>query len=261
MSDSEEEDYMSLKFLEGAEQFEKERKPATYSEKRKQQIRQQQKKAHIKPRAVLEQEERERGLETSVSSDNKGLKMLMKMGFKQGTGLGKDGITQPIKVELKAGRHGIGMDNHLKREREEQEKEELELRKRLQVDPDDYRATMAQKAKENQMSRYLKAAVSICQNLDQENKVESNILWLLKPQEEEKEEESKDAETENEPSCKLQFPIEEIEELKNLKIEEQLIKLLDYLRTHYYYCFWCSVKYSDQEDLDGSCPGPNEDDH
>jgi hypothetical protein len=82
MSDSEEEDYMSLKFLEGAEQYEKERKQASYSEKRKQQLREQEKKAYIKPRAVLEKEEREKGLETSVSSDNKGMKMLMKMGFK-----------------------------------------------------------------------------------------------------------------------------------------------------------------------------------
>jgi hypothetical protein len=39
------------------------------------------------------------------------------------------------------------------------------------------------------------------------------------------------------------------------------MKVIDYLKSQYYYCFWCSVKYSDQEDLDSNCPGPEEDDH
>lgn len=79
---SDEEDYMSLKFLEEAKSFENENKKESYSERRKRQLREQQQKAYIKPRHILEQEERERGLQTSVDNDNKGMKMLMKMGFK-----------------------------------------------------------------------------------------------------------------------------------------------------------------------------------
>jgi hypothetical protein len=62
------------------------------------------------------------------------------------------------------------MDNQLKRQR--QEEEELESSKRVELDPDDFRANMARKAKENQLVRFLKAAVSICQKLDQDNEIE-----------------------------------------------------------------------------------------
>lgn len=83
MGDSDEEDYMSSKFLEEAANYEQQsQKEKPYSERRKQQIREQQAKAYIKPRAQLEREAREEGLKRSVDESNKGMKMLMKMGFK-----------------------------------------------------------------------------------------------------------------------------------------------------------------------------------
>lgn len=81
MSDSEEEDYMSEKYLIQAEQQEK-KQPQTYSERRKQATREHERKAYIAPRAQMEQKAREEGLKQSVSEDNKGMQMLMKMGFK-----------------------------------------------------------------------------------------------------------------------------------------------------------------------------------
>ncbi|KAG1084446.1 hypothetical protein G6F42_021780 [Rhizopus arrhizus] len=132
---SDEEDYMSLKFLEEAKSFENENKKESYSERRKRQLREQQQKAYIKPRHILEQEERERGLQTSVDNDNKGMKMLMKMGFKKGNALGKkgtEGIMEPIKVDLKTGRQGIGMESEL-RKREREEEEEMERKKKVSI--------------------------------------------------------------------------------------------------------------------------------
>lgn len=263
MSD-EEEDYMSTKFLEGAQEFEKKRKE-TYTERRKKQLREQLEKGYIKPRAQLEQEEREKGLQTKVSEENKGMKMLMKMGFKKGTSLGQGGIVEPITVDLKSGRSGIGMDSELKKRAREQEEEEA--RKRVDIDPEDYRATMAQKAKEYKYTRYINAAVSICEKLDEENDIKSNILWTLKPiQPTTEEEETTEAieekseeveEAEKEPVYEQEL----VDKLKALTLEQQLEAINTYLRDTYFYCFWCRAKYSDKNDLDTNCPGIEEEDH
>ena len=46
----------------------------------------------------LEVMNREKGLETSLSSDNKGFAMLQKMGYKPGMGIGKQGRTNCLKL-------------------------------------------------------------------------------------------------------------------------------------------------------------------
>ncbi|KAI8356619.1 hypothetical protein EDC96DRAFT_515589 [Choanephora cucurbitarum] len=262
---SDDEDYMSLKFLEEAQEFESKRKETTYSERRKKQIRDQEKKGYIKPRAQLEAEERQKGLERSMDESNKGMKMLMKMGFKKGMSLGTDGIREPIKVDLKSGRGGIGMESELKKRAREQEEEEERERKKTAIDPEDFRSAMAQRMKESKLVRYLTAAVSICEKLDEENNVESNILWILKPvqkePEEQKAEEGQEEEQQKEEEIDSSYPPEEVEELKSLTTEQQLHKVLEYLRNNYLYCFWCSAKYENKSDLDDNCPGLEEDDH
>ncbi|CAO3700568.1 unnamed protein product [Rhizopus microsporus] len=191
--------------------------------------------------------------------------MLMKMGFKQGTALGKkgtEGIVEPIKVDMRNSREGLGMSK--KREREEEEEFE---KKKLHMDPDEFRAAMAQRAKENQYQRYVVAAVSICQKFDEEAGVGSNILWVLGPEKEDtedgnnegKEEEKEDEEEQKED--KPEYPPEQVEELKSLPLEEKIERLTSYLREKYFYCFWCKAKYADKEDLDENCPGLSEDDH
>lgn len=79
-SDNDEEDYMSLKFLEEPE--DQKNKELSYVEKRKKALREQEKKAYIKPRRVLEEEARQEGMKKELDDKNKGMKMLMKMGFK-----------------------------------------------------------------------------------------------------------------------------------------------------------------------------------
>ncbi|KAF1798723.1 hypothetical protein V8B55DRAFT_1522968 [Mucor lusitanicus] len=283
-SEDDEDDYMSTKFLETAQEFESKRQES-YSEKRKRQLREQQAKAYIKPRAQLEAEEREKGLQKSIEESNKGMKMLMKMGFKQGQGLGSNksgassGIAEPIQVDLKLGRSGIGMDSEMRKREREQEEEEM--RKRVHIDPEEFRNQMASKAKDAQLARYINAAVSICERFDEENQVESNILWTLKPpppptvastepednEQSQQQESRKEEQEEQEGEDKKQeepeptYPPEQVEALKSLPLEEQLTKLVDYLRETYFYCFWCRAKYTDQADLDENCPGTSEDDH
>ena len=45
----------------------------------------------FKPKAVVEHEKREEGLQSAISSDNKGFALLAKMGYKPGMGIGKKG--------------------------------------------------------------------------------------------------------------------------------------------------------------------------
>lgn len=42
---------------------------------------------------------------------------------------------------------------------------------------------------------------------------------------------------------------------------EKLEMLTNYIRTAYNFCFWCGIRYEDQQDLNENCPGLNKDDH
>ncbi|KAG8742311.1 hypothetical protein FRC10_001669 [Ceratobasidium sp. 414] len=44
-------------------------------------------------------------------------------------------------------------------------------------------------------------------------------------------------------------------------VQERLAGLVEYLRSKYFYCFWCGASYDNQEDLEQNCPGLDEDDH
>lgn len=51
----------------------------------------------------------------------------------------------------------------------------------------------------------------------------------------------------------------ELEEFKEVEVEERLRRLVEYLRKEHNYCFWCKCSYPD-ETMDG-CPGLTEEDH
>ena len=65
----------------------------------------------------IEEDKREEGLAQSIAEpSNKGFAMLAKMGYKAGTGLGKEGEgrVEPVGVEVKKGREGLGRDTALR---------------------------------------------------------------------------------------------------------------------------------------------------
>ncbi|KAI9268907.1 hypothetical protein BDA99DRAFT_502965 [Phascolomyces articulosus] len=285
MSESEEEDYMSAKFLEEAADYEKKarKETATYSQRRQRHLNDQKQKGYIKSREELQREAREEGMKKNLGdTDNKGMKMLMKMGFKKGMTLGKSGgLEKPLSVELKQGREGLGMAEARKRELEEEE--EREMAKRPRMDPDEYRELMANKAKENKLHRRSTAAAVIIERLDKENGIESNILWIFCPKDKEEQEQKQeelgeneteeytrteqaedsdeDEEGKEEEEEELPYPKEEVEALRELPLDQRLARLVEYLREKYAYCFWCGAKYNDAKDLAENCPGLDEDDH
>lgn len=70
-----------------------------------------------KPVKQLEEERREEGLKSAIPSDNKGFSMLAKMGYKQGDSIGRSsssGIVEPISIQVKSGRGGLGREAAIK---------------------------------------------------------------------------------------------------------------------------------------------------
>ena len=70
-----------------AKEIERERKQRESNEKNK-----------VKPKKVLENENRTEGLKTALSTDNKGFALLQKMGYKPGMVLGKKGKYISFKI-------------------------------------------------------------------------------------------------------------------------------------------------------------------
>jgi len=61
-----------------------------------------------------------------------------------------------------------------------------------------------------------------------------------------------------------QFTPEVLEEAKQflrLQAQDRLDLVLSYLRERHSYCFWCGVKYENDEEMESQCPGVNEDAH
>ncbi|KAF9353332.1 hypothetical protein BGX34_011641 [Mortierella sp. NVP85] len=190
----EEEDYMSEAFLSklvqesGGDKAKKD--SMTYSERRRQ--KEIQHLANLpKPLHVREKEARDKGLETEIGEDNRGMAMLLRMGFKKGGTLGAPkpsggsgseslpsgpsqslkpdnvqtgALRAPIAIQMKQGRGGIGMDNSRKRQAEEelQRKEKEEHR----VFDEGYRGQKGDQYQLEKRKRQLGAARAICMRMD-----------------------------------------------------------------------------------------------
>ncbi|TFK29303.1 RNA-binding domain-containing protein [Coprinopsis marcescibilis] len=61
-----------------------------------------------------------------------------------------------------------------------------------------------------------------------------------------------------------QYPTEVLEEATQflrLQAQDRLRLVLSYLRARHHYCFWCGIKYDNEEEMEDQCPGSEEDDH
>ncbi|KAF9135865.1 hypothetical protein BGW39_010680 [Mortierella sp. 14UC] len=191
--EEEEEDYMSEAFLNSlvAESAKpKSNTNMTYSERRRQKERE-----HLanlpKPLHVREKEAREQGLEKEIGEDNKGMAMLLKMGFKKGGTLGasksssdhttgsasaespgstppsisgSSALRAPLAIQIKQGRGGLGMDTSRKRQAEDDlQKQEQEVHR---VFDEGFRGQKRDQFEQEKRKRQLGAARAICMTLD-----------------------------------------------------------------------------------------------
>ena len=202
-------------------------------------------KNKLKPKHIIEHEQREKGLATSISSDNLGFKLMQKMGYKNGEGLGKkgDGRFEPVPIVLKGNRFGFG--------KESRDKDRIEARKKLlkivaektkkleQIRRNDFRARMSQKYTMQQTERDFQKSQNACHQLDSSEDIEEPLYEFFWPS---------FTSSEDDDDDDISLPEE-------FSTSDKLSLITNYLREQYYYCIWCASKYDDFEDLCKHCPG------
>ncbi|XP_075146119.1 G patch domain-containing protein 11 [Haematobia irritans] len=268
MSD-EEDDYMSDKFLNGLSD------PSSLiknrAKKRELMVESKQKEHAKKQRMQMNSpatnnEKLQKALSKPLEPDNKGFKLLAKMGYKPGQALGKaadDGekatdtcqgrLVEPIGITIKSDRQGLGRETALK----ELKQRQIEIRRqRLQKQAgaessiEEFRRRTTQKNEERFIANSLCRCQKVCQNLDLDADVsEPTMIWFWPEKINEPTEESNDEDDTNSP------------EEDEFSISEKLDMLTNYIRTSYNYCFWCGIHYESLDDLSKNCPGTGKDDH
>ncbi|CAO3563723.1 unnamed protein product [Mortierella alpina] len=209
-SDEEEDDYMSQAFLdslvnEGTKASQSDKASLTYSERRRQKERE-----HLanlpKPLHVREKEAREKGLEKEIGEENKGMAMLLKMGFKKGGSLGApkadteagssastigttsslshgsgareisrpDALRAPLAIQMKQGRGGLGMESAKRRREDEALQKQANEAHRLF--DEGFRGQKISQFEQEKWKRQLTAARGLCMRMDAQKAATSTSL-------------------------------------------------------------------------------------
>ncbi|XP_003441081.1 G patch domain-containing protein 11 [Oreochromis niloticus] len=260
MSD-EEEDYMSDAFLSQLQDV----KPGVSMVRRvkeamKREEKQKEKNIKNRQKSYKEQESesREAALQSSISNENKGFALLQKMGYKAGQGLGKQGAgrVDPIPLNIKTDRGGIGMEEMKKRKAEEElEHYRQKVRAKQQNETkslEDFRSRVRTEREERKIEGDLRKSQRACEQLDSQKgiSVPREDWYWPKANADEEDDGLKEEEEE-----------EDEEEVTELTSFDKLQILTSYLRGVHFYCIWCGTTYNDEEDLCSNCPGDTAADH
>ncbi|XP_022766779.1 G patch domain-containing protein 11 [Durio zibethinus] len=200
---------------------------------------QEQRKLDRERKQLEEDEQTLAKIDAPIPQSNIGFKLLKQMGYIPGSALGKEGLgrAEPVGLDIRRSRAGIGREDPLKVKRK---KEEIELETKKKNEE----ALMAEFGTWQKLQwrsrrvvvNYKKAKAA----LDQlENKE------VVAPKKNEDEDEGGQDEEEEE------------EEVTEGDLQDILMKLRD----EYQYCPFCGFQYESMEALLSNCPGTNEDDH
>lgn len=126
------------------------------------------KKVKLEQQRKAEEEQRKEGLGAAIPSSNIGFKMLQQMGYTPGAALGKhgQGVLEPVSVDLKRSRTGLGRDVAIKEEQIlKARRAEFESVKQRQAEKE-LRADFQQRRKSSWQSRkiasdYAKASATL----------------------------------------------------------------------------------------------------
>eukprot|EP00095_Tigriopus_kingsejongensis_P007183 maker-scaffold134_size322110-snap-gene-2.24 protein:Tk07183 transcript:maker-scaffold134_size322110-snap-gene-2.24-mRNA-1 annotation:"coiled-coil domain-containing protein 75-like isoform x1" len=219
--------------------------------------------AERKSRADLEADRRSEGLRTRLDTSNKGFAMLQKMGYQSGQSLGKSnsGVIDPIGIQVKSGRGGLGRDAVLREIAEQKatlKRAHLERMARGPAVPsiEEYRAQLSKQRRVNLVEIDLRKSQKACEQLDLAKDIlEPAESWFWPKR--------KPLPSMDDPiESRLETPTDEDEEeLCEFDVCEQLDMLTKYLRMQYFYCLWCGTTFENSEDLSGTCAGSTRDDH
>ncbi|KAK3396477.1 hypothetical protein B0T20DRAFT_380964 [Sordaria brevicollis] len=108
-----------------------------------------------------------------AAKGNKALAMMTKMGFIPGTALGApsnstEARTEPIKISIKDGREGIGLESERKRKLREAAERMDEQTKKAKVDEEGYRERVRREREEARLERMVVAAQKVAEGMDED---------------------------------------------------------------------------------------------
>ncbi|KAL9060211.1 MAG: hypothetical protein Q9162_000825 [Coniocarpon cinnabarinum] len=300
-SDDEEDDYMSTAFLDQPQTKVEPESSLKRKERFKREAAQRARPLSKEESQRLQEEQQKAALSTSIEhsdGNNVGLNMMKKLGFKPGDKLGKEGgLAQPIDIDRRDGRAGIGTKAKRKEQHESGESEA----KRAKVDETAYVERIRQSREHQRLERETRSAMKVAEQLDSDDsetqhahKCEADqkpdVVWRSLCRERTRH--TNKAVAHEEALSRKKTPHdygevddddggdsvpgssrlrhlnaeldgeetdEELDQFESLKPAQKLDKVVQYLRQKHRYCYWCKMGY-DEEGLPG-CPGTSEEDH
>ena len=179
-ANEEEDDYLSMTFEEPETSTKKE----TLTQKKRRLAREAEERSRPKSKAQLAEEERARREAALNNSDvdktSKGFKMMAALGYKPGAALGKDvsstgtsapdtRLREPIGVEMKEDRGGIGADTEKKRKFREEVERKTESEKRKKVDAEEFRIRQQEEREDKRREGQSYGAMKVAERLEEED--------------------------------------------------------------------------------------------
>ncbi|ETI25807.1 hypothetical protein G647_02582 [Cladophialophora carrionii CBS 160.54] len=180
----EEDDYMNMTFEETAPS----QKTETLTQRKKRLAREAEAKSRPKSKAELAKEERDKR-EAALSSNtldtnNKGFKMMAALGYKPGTALGAtrttaegakdDRLLEPIGLEMRDSRSGIGADAEKKRKFREEVEALQDVDKKRKVEAGEFRERQQKEREEKRMEGQVWGAMKVCERLEEEDEADQS---------------------------------------------------------------------------------------
>lgn len=195
---------------------------------------QEQKKLKREIKQVEEDERTLASLEAAIPQSNIGFKMLKQMGYTPGSGLGGSGRAEPVGLEIRRSRAGIGREDPVKEKLRKEEELVQENKRREEELMADFGCRVKEQWRNKRVVVNFHKAKGVLDQLENKEVVEV---------------EKKDDDEEGE------------DEEEEVITEEDLCDLLMKLRDDFHYCLFCGCQYESMEALLLNCPGINEDDH
>lgn len=177
--EEEEDDYLTMTFAEPDNDYKKE----TLTQKKKRLAREAEERSRPKSKAQIAEEERAKRdaalNSANIDQSSKGFKMMAALGYKAGTALGKDmksngndssdtRLLEPIGVDMKEDRGGIGADSEKKRKFREEVERKQDSEKRQKVDALEFRERQQQEREEKRKEGQFYGAMKVAERLDEE---------------------------------------------------------------------------------------------
>lgn len=175
----EEDDYLTMDFGE----TDRKRQKETFTQKKKRLAREAEERGRPKSKAQLAEEERVKRQTAlnnpSIDQTSKGFKMMAALGYKPGSALGKDmsnsnhetdkRLREPIGVDMKDDRSGIGADSEKKRKFREEVERQTQTEKRQKVDAEEFRVRQQQEREEKRQEGQFYGAMKVAEGLEDED--------------------------------------------------------------------------------------------